>query len=279
MQTIADGIARGFDAAEIEGAFASQLARWRTENPGDQSSTRLRGQIIGMGSNDISLELLAQQYQQLHQDTRIVMADVGSLAGLMAMARGEAHFAASHLFDPKSGDYNIATLRRLFPKQAFTLITLASRAQGFIVPAGNPKHIATMQDLARRGVRLVNRQRGSGTRVLLAELLRAARIPQRSVRGFDREETTHSAVAAAVAQGTADVGVGIKAAAQAFGLDFLPLRWERFELVFPHGAPIVSGLVDAIKRPEFQRAVLALGGYDLKLAGQVRTIKASRWPL
>jgi molybdate-binding protein/DNA-binding transcriptional regulator YhcF (GntR family) len=272
MQLVSDGIARGYAPAELEAAFIAQLARWRAENAGESANVLTRGTVIGMGSNDLSLELLTEQFQQLHPDARILVNDVGSLPGLIALGRGEAHFAASHLIDPESGDYNIPILRRLFPQQSFALVTLASRAQGLIVPAGNPKRIKAAKDLARRGVRIANRQRGSGTRAMLDDMLRRARIAPAHVRGYEREERTHAAVAAAVAHGSADTGLGIMAAAQAFGLGFVPLGSERFELVLPLGHSLVTQLVEAIKRPEFQRAVTALGGYDMANAGQLRTL-------
>jgi putative molybdopterin biosynthesis protein len=129
-----------------------------------------------------------------------------------------------------------------------------------------------VKDLARRSVRYTNRQRGSGTRALLDDLLRRARVAPADVRGYEREERTHAAVAAAVAQGSTDAGLGIMAAAQAFGLGFVPLCSERFELVLPLGHSLVAQLVRAIKRPEFQRAVSALGGYDMAHAGQLRML-------
>ena len=272
MQSVSDGIARGYSPAELEAAFIAQLARWRAENAGEPAGVLTRGSVIGMGSNDLSLELLAEQFQQLHPNTRMLVNDVGSLPGLMALGRGEAHFAASHLYDPESGDYNIPILRRLFPQQSFALVMLASRAQGLIVPAANPKRIKTAKDLTRRDVRFANRQRGSGTRALLDDILRRAHIAPAHVRGYEREERTHAAVAAAVARGSADAGLGIMAAAQAFGLGFVPLCSERFELVLPLGHSLVAQLVQAIKRPEFQGAVTALGGYDMTHAGQLRTL-------
>lgn len=268
---IAEAIAHGFTLAEIEAAFIGQRARWHEQvAPTRRAQPEPPAQLLGMGSHDLSLELLNAQFESAHLQMRLRFAAVGSMAGLMALARGEAHFAAAHLYDAKTGDYNVPFIRRLAPSRPLTLITLAHRAQGFIVARGNPKKIRRVTDLVRRGVRFVNRPRGTGTRVLLDDLLRKAHIAQRRINGYAREERTHLGVSTAVANGAADVGLGIQAAAQAFGLDFVPLAQERYEIILPRDDPLVPLLLDIIARPELQQSIQALGGYDLSESGRVR---------
>jgi molybdate-binding protein/DNA-binding transcriptional regulator YhcF (GntR family) len=275
-RAIGEGLARGYAPAELEAAFVGQLARWQSSTvaaSSRRSHSKSSGRLVGMGSNDLCLDLLAAHFRQLYPNVRLYFDAVGSMAGLMAMARGEAQFAAVHLFDPAGQDYNMGYVRRLLPGRRLALVTLAHRSQGWIVAQGNPKRIRTVRDLVRRGVRFINRQAGSGTRVLLDDMLRRARVSPGRVKGYEREDGTHLAVAAAVAAGTADVGLGIQAAAQTFGLHFVPLRSERFELVLPIDEILLAQFDRVIQRPEFRSAVEALGGYDLSDAGQARIIE------
>ena len=267
---ISEAVARGFSLAEVEASFLTQRTRWQ-EQAAQQVDRRLRPNIVGLGSHDLSLELLLAQLRHRHPELQIQFGAIGSLPGLLALARGQAHFAATHLYDPTADEYNLPFVQRLLGGQAVVLITLAQRTQGLMLAKGNPKHIHSVRDLTRRGIRLVNRQRGSGTRVLLNELLRKARIPQRQVQGYADEERTHLAVAAAVASGAADAGFGIEAAARSFGLDFVPLAHERYELVLARTDPLKTMFLDQLGREEFQQAVRALGGYDLSETGRVRT--------
>ncbi len=270
---ISEGLSRGFTLAEVEAAVVAQRARWhgQIQTPQRANSQPLN-HIVGLGSHDLCFELLIAQFQQRHRAMRCQFATVGSLAGLMALARGEAHFAVAHLYDSATDDYNVPFARRLMPDQPLAFITLAHRVQGLMVARGNPKKIRGLRDLTRRGVRFVNRQRGSGTRIRLDDMLRKARIAQRKVRGYAREEKTHIEVAAAIASRTADVGLGIQAAARAFDLDFVPLTSERFELILSRDDKLIPMLLDVIARPEFKKAAQALGGYDLKESGHIRYI-------
>ena len=163
-------------------------------------------------------------------------------------------------------------LRELAPGRAFDLITLSHRTQGLLVPGGNPRKLYAIRDLARPGIRLINRQRGAGTRLLLDQLLQQAGLDGSALAGYDREAPTHTAVAAAVASGSADAGLGIQAAGAAFDLDFVPLARERYELALAAGDDLTPLLVDTITRPDFRQAALALGGYDLTESGATRRI-------
>jgi molybdate-binding protein/DNA-binding transcriptional regulator YhcF (GntR family) len=273
---IGEGVARGFKLAEVEAAFVMQRARWQERLAAAEGTggTLPLDRVIGMGSQDLCLEILVSHFRQRYPDQSLYYAPVGSLAGLMALAAGEAHFAAAHIYDSPTRDYNLPTVRRLLPGRALTLVTLAHRTQGLLVRRGNPKRLKALRDLTRRGIRFVNRRPGSGTRVLLDELLRRARIATQLIKGYEREEPTHIAVASAVADGTADAGLGIEAAARSFELAFVPLATERYELVLPTNGQLLPRFLELIARPEFSQAVESLGGYDLRESGHLRQASA-----
>lgn len=228
--------------------------------------------IFAIGSHDISLDLLAQYLAQ--RKRRLASANAGSLGGLVAIRRGEAHLAGSHLLDPKTGEYNQTYIRQYLPGRAVRLVALVGRLQGLLVRRGNPKSIHSLADLARNEIIYVNRQHGAGTRVLLDFHLDQLGIDPAQVRGYNREEYTHLAVGAAVASGRADCGLGIAAAAQALDLDFVPLFEERYDLVIPLEyadnellAPVWEVLADS----DFRRAVADLPGYTVDLMGNIIT--------
>jgi putative molybdopterin biosynthesis protein len=190
----------------------------------------------------------------------------------LALSRGEAHLAGSHLLDEQTGEYNVSAIQRHLAGRAIVLVHLAGRIQGLIVPKGNPKRLTKLSDLARPDVLFVNRQRGSGTRVLLDYQLRVLRMKPNQVRGYEREEYTHLAVAADVASGAADVGLGILAAANALNLEFVPLFDERYQLVIPrehYASALLAPVLDVIRGAEFARQVDALGGYDVADMGKI----------
>lgn len=226
--------------------------------------------IFAVGSHDLTLDLLAQALAA--HGRRLASANVGSLGGLIALRRGEAHLAGSHLLDPESGEYNLGYVKRYLPGVSVKVVTLVGREQGLLVLPENPLEIESLEDLARPEVRFVNRQRGAGTRVLLDYHLDLKGIDRGSVAGYNQEEYTHLAVAAAVKSGRADVGLGIAAAAQALELDFVPLFEERYDLVIPsehYADPLLAPLLDRIRDPAFAREVAALPGYDTSEMGRL----------
>ncbi|MBK6645291.1 MAG: molybdopterin biosynthesis protein [Anaerolineales bacterium] len=239
-----------------------------------RSRSEIEKTILAIGSHDLTLDLMAQFLAE--HGRRLASANVGSQGGLVALRRGEAHFAGSHLLDPKDGTYNISSIRQYMPGIPVKVVALAGRDQGLIVKKGNPKGIKSLGDLAGssgvRGVQFVNRQRGAGTRVLLDYHLNLMTIPKESILGYNQEEYTHLGVASAVASGRADCGLGVAAAAQALDLDFIPLFQERYDLVIPKPfaedellAPLFDLLVDA----RFREAVSMLKGYDVSVMGAV----------
>lgn len=230
--------------------------------------------IVAIGSHDLTLDLLAQFLAAGH-DRRLTSANVGSLGGLVALRRGEAHLAGTHLLDPETGTYNESYVRRYLPQEDVLLVTLVGREQGWIVPRGNPKGLEGWADAARPDVGIVNRQRGAGTRVLLDYELQQAGIDAETVQGYEREEYTHLAVAAAVASGTADAGPGIRAAARALELDFVPLAHERYDLALPRAhyeAPLLQPLLALLHDEKFRQSVADLPGYDVSEMGQERVV-------
>ena len=232
--------------------------------------------LVAIGSHDLTLDLLAQFLAERQDGLRLMSANVGSLGGLVALRRGEAHLAGSHLLDPASGIYNDSYVRRYLPGQEIVLVTLVGREQGLIVPSGNPKGLANWQDIARADVQFVNRQRGAGTRVLLDYELDRQGVKAEQVKGYAREEYTHLAVAAAVASGMADVGLGIRAAARALDLDFVPLAHEQYDLVIPQAqyeSGFLDPLLDLLGDEGFRTAVAALPGYDITPMGNIRHLQ------
>ena len=237
-----------------------------------RSPESLARTVVAIGSHDLTLDLLADELGRRHPGRRLSSANVGSLGGLLALARGEAHFAGSHLLDEETGEYNVAYIRRLLPGIRIVLMGFVQREQGLIVPRGNPKGIRGWADLARPDVVFINRQRGAGTRVLLDYRLKGAGIDPRAIQGYDRQEFTHLAVAAAVASGAADCGLGILAAARALDLDFVPLDHERYDLVIPaafYESDILAPLLAIVRDPAFAARVNALGGYATPQMGRV----------
>lgn len=230
--------------------------------------------IMVIGSHDMTLDLLANLLHQRHPEQSISSAHVGSLGGLLALQRGEAHLAGSHLLDEETGEYNIGSIERLLTPHGIRVVLLGfvNRVQGLMVPKTNPKEIITLPDLLRNDVIFINRQRGAGTRVLLDYALKHNNLDPRRIQGYERQEYTHLAVAAAVKSGAADCGLGIMAAARALDLDFVPLFNERYDLVIPvvhYESALLQPLLAIIRDPAFAQTVAALGGYETENMGRV----------
>lgn len=235
-----------------------------------RDSAEIDRTIFAIGSHDMTLDLLAQFLAQ--RERRLTSANVGSLGGLVALRRGHAHLAGSHLLDPETGTYNTSYLPRYLPDTAVQLVTLVGRQQGLIVRSSNPRRITALTDLARPDVRFVNRQRGAGTRVLLDYELAKVGVSAEAISGYEQEEYTHLAVAAAIASGRADCGLGIAAAAQALDLDFVPLFEERYDLVISAEytqSDLLAPLFDVLTDAAFRNTVAQLPGYDVSAMGAI----------
>lgn len=228
--------------------------------------------LLAIGSHDLTLDLMAQFLAEGEPPRRLVSANAGSLGGLTALRRGEAHLAGTHLLDPETGEYNLPYLSRYLPDLPVVVVTLTRREQGLMVRPGNPQRIAGLSDLARPDVVYVNRQKGAGTRLLLDYLLGQQGIAPEQIKGYDREEVTHLAVAVVVATGLADCGMGVRGAAVALGLEFISIGWERYDLVVPRSfweSPLLAPLRALLAEPRFREAVAALPGYDPAEMGRV----------
>jgi putative molybdopterin biosynthesis protein len=228
--------------------------------------------VVVIGSHDLTLDLLANQLARRRSGLRLAAANVGSLGGLMALGRGEAHLAGSHLLDEETGEYNVGYIRKLLKDVPVVLLGFVYRQQGLIVPKDNPKGIERLADLVGDDVTFINRQRGAGTRVLLDFELKKLGLDPGRIKGYERQEFTHLAVAAAVASGAADCGLGILAAARALDLGFIPLIRERYDLVIPKEhfeSDFLSPLIDVIRSEEFRKEVESLGGYSTEAIGDV----------
>ena len=215
--------------------------------------------IVAIGSHDPVLDLAASLLRARDPAQTLVSGPVGSLGGLVALRDGLCHVAGCHLLDPETGAYTLPWIDRVMPGHDVEVVRLVHREQGLIVPRGNPLGVEGLADLAR--LRYVNRQRGAGTRVLLDHELARAGIDPSAVDGYEREEPTHLAVAAAVAAGRADAGLGVMAAALAFGLDFVPVAREPFDLVMRPGEAAVAPLLALLEDAAFRAQVEAMGGY------------------
>lgn len=262
----ADGVIRiprdseGIDAG---GAVQTELLRPREQ---------IEGALLAIGSHDNTLDLIDSFLRRTHPRFRLTSAHVGSLGGLIALRRGQCHVAGCHLLDEASGVYNRRAVREQLAGESALLVRLVEREQGFILLPGNPCGIHAFEDLAREGIRFINRQRGSGTRVLLDYQLEQRGISSSCITGYRDEEYTHMNVAAAVLSGRADAGLGVRAAANALGLEFMPVGVEEYDLVIPvryaRDERIIA-LFEVIRSEDFKSAVQAMGGYGTAQTGEI----------
>lgn len=277
-----EALGSGHTASQAQTALTVAISRWQAlqEKPslpasreeGEPTHSTLRF----AGSHDLVIDLLARHLGGAEPETVIEIDYTGSLGGLMALARGEADVAGIHLWDQANDSYNLPFVRRLLPGRRVALLTLVHRSLGLILPAGNPDNLHTLADVATHHSRWINRQPGSGTRVWLDAQLRGAHIKPDALPGYEQEAPTHLAVAQAIREGEAAAGLGIHAAAAAYGLDFVPLIQERYELAMVEQVwqrPFVQTLRAILESDPFHEAVTALGGYDTAETGQVRWVE------
>jgi molybdate-binding protein len=276
-QFLLEALGQGHTPTQIQAALSVALGRWQAlqETPRPQANSNPAMQLRFAGSHDLTVDLLARQLHLHMPDARLNVRYTGSLGGLMALARGEADIAGTHLWDEATDSYNQPFVSHLLPGQRIALVTLAHRSLGLMVPPGNPLGVQGLADLAHPNVQCMNRQRGSGTRVWLDAQLRALAIDPAQINGFAREEATHLGVAQAIAEGSANAGVGIHAAAAACGLGFVPLTQEVYQLVLTEmvwETAVFQTLLSIIQSAPFKEAVAALGGYDTVATGEITWI-------
>jgi putative molybdopterin biosynthesis protein len=232
----------------------------------------IKNTIVVIGSHDIAIDILADEIRLKGDRVRISSGNVGSLGGLMALKKGICHLAGSHLLDTETKEYNVSYIERYLKGIKVAVYHLVLRDQGLIIPQGNPKGIKGLEDLTREDIVFVNRQAGSGTRVLLDYRLNQLGIQPDSIKGYDHEEFTHMTVAVDILSGTADCGLGIYAAAKALNLDFIPVEQEQYDLIIPQDMTKMANIqkvLKAISEPSFKKRVEALGGYDASQSGEL----------
>jgi molybdenum cofactor synthesis domain-containing protein len=231
----------------------------------------LSNTVVIIGSHDMTIDILGDEVRRNSGHVRISSGNVGSLGGLLAIRKGTCHMAGSHLLDTETGEYNLSYIKRYIPNMDVTVFHLVLRDQGLILMKGNPKAIKGVQDLVRDDVMFVNRQAGSGTRVLFDYKLNQAGISSDKIEGYDHEEFTHMAVAVDILSGAADCGMGIHAAARALDLDFVPIEQEQYDLIVPTrmlDQPNIQSTLNTMSTETFRKRVRALGGYDPSRSGE-----------
>jgi len=237
-----------------------------------QSLSQLAKTILCTGSHDLCLDLIHNELKGKTPSYPLASTHVGSLGGIMAIKDGITHIGGSHLLDPETGEYNRPAINQYIPEKEITLITLTHRQQGLMVPPGNPKNIRSISDLSGKDITIVNRQAGSGTRVLFDSLLNKKGIDSDTINGYDNDEYTHMAVAVSVLSGKSDAGLGIMAAARALQLDFIPITEERYDLIIPSQflqLEMIQQLLSVIDSTHFKRKVEEMGGYSVRDTGKV----------
>lgn len=233
--------------------------------------------IVCIGSHDNALDVLGNFLKKQQSGFSLSSAHVGSMGGLLALQRGEAHLAGTHLLDEGTGEYNVSYIKKHLAGKKVVLVNLVYRTQGFIVPQGNPKGIKGFEDLRRPDVVFVNRQAGAGTRLLTDLYLKRLGIDPNSVKGYHHEEFTHMAVAAAVVSGAADTGLAVLSAARALGLDFVPVAQERYDLAILeeyYDTLMLQALLRIVREDrDFREQIVKMGGYDVSEMGRVIAIE------
>ena len=233
---------------------------------------RLKNTLVVIGSHDPLLDELADLIHREDRRLFLSSAHVGSMGGIMAVRRGEAHAAGIHLLDTETGEYNRTYLRKYFPHGGVYLVRCVGRQQGLMLQKGNPLGITSFADISRDGVRYVNRQKGSGTRVLMDYLCDKYGVDRDRIYGYEREEMTHNSVAVQIAGNSADAGMGIYSTAKLYELDFLPICVEEYDLLIPEkiwNSGLVRQLIQTLKSAEFRSRIEAMGGYTLDRPGEI----------
>ena len=263
----------GHTTAEIEEAVRVALDRWRvvlvTEKPPHENTLRFEG------SHDLVMAWIGSHFAEIIPGWTLQLSFKGSLGGLMSLAEGKTDLAGCHLWDAETKTYNTPYIRKLFPNRKMAQITLVNRRLGLILPHGNPLGIRSLDDLTKPEVHMINRQIGSGTRVWLDSQLQWLRIQGSQIKGYTDEKSTHTEVAQVIANGQANVGIGLEGSAKYYGLDFIFLTLEKYDLVTSengfNGEPFQK-LLAWLQSDEHKKIFLDLGGYEVEDTGKVQWI-------
>jgi len=251
-------------------------------HPGDRGpvillkeKNKIKDNLLLIGSHDLSLDLIRNEVYKRNYNFDLKLQTVGSMAGLTALRRGESNLAGAHLLDPETGEYNMSYLKRFFKGQKLVLLNLVHREQGLYLKPGNPKKIKNINDLIKDDINYINRQRGAGTRVLFDYLLTQNEIDPAKITGYEKDEFTHIAAAAAVGRGSADAALGIRAAAEVMKVDFLPLVEEKYDLIFREEVlddHRIQNLIGLINKEEIKNEIEKLGGYKCRDTGKIEIL-------
>ncbi|HIE26928.1 TPA: helix-turn-helix domain-containing protein [Candidatus Poribacteria bacterium] len=228
--------------------------------------------ITIIGSHDLSIDLLASEVNKKFPQLILLSANLGSIGGLISLKRGRSHIAGAHLFHPETDEYNLPYLPKYLPKLESVVVNFVYREQGLIVQPGNPLNISGFEHLCHPNVRFINRQEGAGTRLLLDYHLKQLGIEGNQIRGYNHQVSTHTEVATAIRNEQADVGLGVLSAAMSFGLEFIPITKERFDLIIPKAyfyTEPIQELLEIVRSENFIHKVEQMGGYDIKDTGKV----------
>lgn len=242
-----------------------------------RKSRKMEGALLAAGSNDPVLDMLYGGLRRQYPEFYVFSANIGSTAGLLALEKGFTDIAWSHLLDPETGEYNIPYLEKLIPSINAVVVNLFHRELGFVVAKGNPLGVAGFEDLMREDVRFINRQKGSGTRLLLDYHLEKAGLQQERITGYENEVLTHAEIGLSILSGEADVGIATAAVSALFGLGFIPIVRERFDMIcdqsvfFQRG---VQSLIGVLSGDLFRSRFSDLKGYDFKSAGRILFAKS-----
>ena len=270
-------LSQGYSPEDLEAAFYLHLSRWReerqsaAEKPVSETKTTPKpNTVLIVGSHDLALTILTDLVKQHSDNMEFDIVHAGSLGGLIALQEDRAHLAGIHLLDEETGEYNYPFIKRILPGREVAVVHLVYRIQGLMFARGNPRNIKGISDLIRKDITFVNRQKGSGTRVLLDIQLRQLGINPEEIKGYDKEMETHLAVGLSISRGEADVALGIEAAARSCDIDFMPLFRERYDLVIPISSyrdKLLKPLLDTVVSEEFKEVVNKAGGYDTSQTG------------
>jgi len=237
----------------------------------DEADIANRVHIVG--SHDLSLDIMRDLLKRAHPEADLLSTHTGSLSGILAVKKGVANLCTTHILDDQKNVYNIPVIEKYLPDREVVLVHIAKRQQGLIIRKGNPKKIAGIEDLGREDVKFINRQFGSGTRILVDLLLKEKGVNKESIRGYEREESSHTAVGIAVRESVADAGVAIYAVAKIFSLDFIPLAEEEYDLVvageFTKDQRFAR-LMEIIRSDIFKKRLEEIGGYKTEHTGTVK---------
>ncbi len=276
-EDIIRSLSQGYSPEELEAAFYLNLERWREERkisaggPEEAASSEPTSDVIRIvGSHDLALEILLDMLRQRVEGLQTEVTHAGSLGGLIALQEERADLAGTHLLDEETGEYNFPYVKRILPGRELAVVNLSFRIQGLMFARGNPGRITGLPDLLRPDITFVNRQKGSGTRVLLDLQLKRQGITPSDIKGYDVEFDSHLAVASHIFHSNADVGLGIEAAAASCNLDFMPMFRERYDLVIPlakYRSQRLAPMLETIASDDFKKVVDGVGGYDTSQTG------------